>query len=277
MARLKGPEWNFVTVLPERVVSAAALRSARYVLVFGLASLLLELIIMYWVLQRQIAQPLLALTQAADHVASGDFQVELNASRRDELGQLASAFRTMSDKVRQREEQLRQANDGLEQRVEERTRELKAVHGQLVQTARQAGMAEIATNVLHNVGNVLNSVYTSSSSRWTACASCGWSTWARWPPCSRSTRRSSTPSSGGTSADATCCPSCTSWATTCWTSVRRSSVCSRMCAGTRSTSETSSRCSRTMPGRPGSTSPSPSRRWWTTRCASTRPRSAGTR
>jgi C4-dicarboxylate-specific signal transduction histidine kinase len=68
----------------------------------------------------------------------------------------------MADKVQQREEQLRQANEGLEQRVEERTRELKTVHGQLIQTARQAGMAEIATNVLHNVGNVLNSVYTSS-------------------------------------------------------------------------------------------------------------------
>ncbi|WNG52124.1 HAMP domain-containing protein [Archangium minus] len=160
--RLEGPEWNFVTVLPGSVVTAAALRSARYVLLFGLVSLLLELIIMYQVLQRQIAQPLLNLIQAAHHVASGDFQVALDSSRRDELGQLAGAFRTMSDQVRQREEQLRQANDSLEQRVEERTRELKTVHGQLVQTARQAGMAEIATNVLHNVGNVLNSVYTSS-------------------------------------------------------------------------------------------------------------------
>ncbi|HEX8818310.1 MAG TPA: ATP-binding protein, partial [Archangium sp.] len=115
-----------------------------------------------WVLQKQISQPLLALTQATHRVAAGDFQVALDSSREDELGQLAGAFRTMADKVQQREEQLRQANEGLEQRVEERTRELKTVHGQLVQTARQAGMAEIATNVLHNVGNVLNSVYTSS-------------------------------------------------------------------------------------------------------------------
>ncbi len=162
VARLKGPEWNFVTVLPEDVVSSAALGSARYVLLFGLVSLLLELVIMYWVLHKQVAQPLLALTQATHRVASGDFQVALNTSREDELGTLASAFRAMADKVQQREEQLRQANEGLESRVEERTRELKTVHGQLIQTARQAGMAEIATNVLHNVGNVLNSVYTSS-------------------------------------------------------------------------------------------------------------------
>lgn len=37
-------------------------------------------------------------------------------------------------------------------------RELQAAHRQLLAAARQAGMAEIATNVLHNVGNVLNSV-----------------------------------------------------------------------------------------------------------------------
>jgi len=53
---------------------------------------------------------------------------------------------------------LHAANEGLEQRVEERTRELKDTQSELLDTARLAGMAEIATNVLHNVGNVLNSV-----------------------------------------------------------------------------------------------------------------------
>ncbi|MCX2899455.1 DAHL domain-containing protein [Pseudomonas mandelii] len=53
---------------------------------------------------------------------------------------------------------LEAANDDLEWRVEERTRELRDTQSELLDTARQAGMAEIATNVLHNVGNVLNSV-----------------------------------------------------------------------------------------------------------------------
>jgi signal transduction histidine kinase len=53
---------------------------------------------------------------------------------------------------------LQTANDDLEHRVEERTRELKDTQSELLDTARLAGMAEIATNVLHNVGNVLNSV-----------------------------------------------------------------------------------------------------------------------
>jgi signal transduction histidine kinase len=162
VARMKGPGWSFVTVLPEHVVTAPALQAARYVLLLGIGALILELAIMAWVLRTQITRPLVAFTQATDRVAAGDFQVGLDTSRNDELGQLARSFRLMADEVQRREEALRHANESLEQRVEARARELKEVHTQLVQTARRAGMAEIATNVLHNVGNVLNSVYTSA-------------------------------------------------------------------------------------------------------------------
>jgi signal transduction histidine kinase len=41
--------------------------------------------------------------------------------------------------------------------------EAEKAHGQLLVVARQAGMAEVAIGVLHNVGNVLNSVNVSSS------------------------------------------------------------------------------------------------------------------
>jgi PAS domain S-box-containing protein len=41
--------------------------------------------------------------------------------------------------------------------------ELERVHKQLMTASRQAGMAEVATNVLHNVGNILNSVNISAS------------------------------------------------------------------------------------------------------------------
>jgi PAS domain S-box-containing protein len=54
----------------------------------------------------------------------------------------------------------------IEQDITERRRaeeELERVHKQLLIASRQAGMAEVATNVLHNVGNVLNSVNVSAS------------------------------------------------------------------------------------------------------------------
>jgi PAS domain S-box-containing protein len=47
--------------------------------------------------------------------------------------------------------------------LKEAEEKLAEVHRQLVDASRQAGMAEVATSVLHNVGNVLNSVNVSSS------------------------------------------------------------------------------------------------------------------
>ncbi len=66
--------------------------------------------------------------------------------------------------VAKRRSRLEGINKEIERQVEERTSELKEAHKQLVETSRQAGMAEIATNVLHNVGNVLNSVNVSAES-----------------------------------------------------------------------------------------------------------------
>ena len=82
------------------------------------------------------------------------------------------------------EEALRIAHQELEQRVEDRTEELRraiielneeiasrkkaqqeleSTHHQLVEASRHAGMAELASGILHNVGNVINSVNVSST------------------------------------------------------------------------------------------------------------------
>jgi two-component system, NtrC family, sensor kinase len=58
--------------------------------------------------------------------------------------------------------ELQSVNASLEERVRQRTRELQEAQKELVTTARRAGMAEIAKNVLHNVGNVLNSLNVSA-------------------------------------------------------------------------------------------------------------------
>jgi PAS domain S-box-containing protein len=47
--------------------------------------------------------------------------------------------------------------------IKEAEGKLESVHKQLMEASRQAGMAEVATTVLHNVGNVLNSVNISAS------------------------------------------------------------------------------------------------------------------
>jgi C4-dicarboxylate-specific signal transduction histidine kinase len=58
------------------------------------------------------------------------------------------------------------ANEDLQHEVFERKRiaaQMEATYKELLTASRQAGMTEVATNVLHNVGNVLNSVNISAS------------------------------------------------------------------------------------------------------------------
>jgi signal transduction histidine kinase len=75
-------------------------------------------------------------------------------------------------KVAERQARLEAVNQSVERQVEQRTADLQQEvqeriqtqskleesHKQLLELSRQAGMAEVATGVLHNVGNVLNSV-----------------------------------------------------------------------------------------------------------------------
>jgi signal transduction histidine kinase len=65
--------------------------------------------------------------------------------------------------IAERQARLEGLNEGIENVVKERTHELEQTHKQLLAASRQAGMAEVATSVLHNVGNVLNSVNVSVS------------------------------------------------------------------------------------------------------------------
>jgi ligand-binding sensor domain-containing protein/signal transduction histidine kinase len=80
--------------------------------------------------------------------------------------QLQRARDQLEASVRERTAELAASNLSLKNEVEERKRmqlEVERIHRQLLETSRQAGMAEVATNVLHNVGNVLNSVNVSGS------------------------------------------------------------------------------------------------------------------
>ena len=67
--------------------------------------------------------------------------------------------------VEKRTVQLATSNLALKDEIEERKRmqqEIERVHRVLLEKSHQAGMAEVATSVLHNVGNVLNSVNVSA-------------------------------------------------------------------------------------------------------------------
>ncbi len=58
------------------------------------------------------------------------------------------------------EARYQELNRELDARVRERTAAMEAMQKDLMESAHYAGMAEIATSVLHNVGNILNSIST---------------------------------------------------------------------------------------------------------------------
>jgi signal transduction histidine kinase len=102
-----------------------------------------------------ITQPLKMLTESADTIAKGDYTTPIAIHSDDEVGALAGSFEIMRATIKR-------YTTNLEQMVAERTAQLKAAQKELVEKAHKAGMADIATGTLHNVGNILNSVKTSS-------------------------------------------------------------------------------------------------------------------
>lgn len=59
-------------------------------------------------------------------------------------------------------QELEQSNENLDKRVQERTKELQEAQNRIIDQAHKAGMADVAANTLHNVGNLLNNIKTSA-------------------------------------------------------------------------------------------------------------------
>lgn len=136
-------------------------------------------------LQRVISEPIMELARTAQRISTeGDYSIRVRKVASEELGTLYDAFNRMLEQIHRGKRQLLEAHDQLEVRVEDRTHqlseanlelsreiherekaeaELESLHRQLLDAARRAGMAEIANGVLHNVGNVLNSVNVSAT------------------------------------------------------------------------------------------------------------------
>ena len=90
----------------------------------------------------------------------------LYATQERQTRAIEAANVTLTKEVAERkraEHELSVYKDHLEELVKERTKELENAQGRLVDMSRRAGMAEVASGVLHNVGNVMNSVNVGAS------------------------------------------------------------------------------------------------------------------
>src|SRR5215218_1597620 len=110
-----------------------------------------------YIASRRLARPILAITQTAAAVAAGDLTREAPVTTRDEVGTLAGAFNTMTSR-------LRETLEGLEQRVAERTDELRiqnaelgALHETTLGVMHRLDVADLLKELLERAGELLRS------------------------------------------------------------------------------------------------------------------------
>lgn len=106
-------------------------RLARDILLIGLSSAGILLTAVY-LLSRRVTQPILAIADAANQVSKGNFNSQAPVLTEDEIGILAISFNQMTSQLKNSGEQLADYSRNLEQKVDQRTSEIKAIIDNMV-------------------------------------------------------------------------------------------------------------------------------------------------
>lgn len=135
----------------------SGLRTATIILL----GLLVISILISLAIGQVIAAPVSRLTQVANEIVDGNLSAQAAVPSRDEVGALAQAFNTMTTR-------LRETLQGLEQRVEERSSELRVANDRNERRARQfEAIAHVAATIssTRDLDTLLTQVTTAISSR----------------------------------------------------------------------------------------------------------------
>ncbi len=109
-------------------------------------------------LTRSFVRSTQVLHSGVRQVASGNFAHEISLPGGivcAEFAGLVASFNTMTEKLRLSNQQLDEYSRSLEGKVAERTQALQEAQGLMVKQAHEAGLAEMAVGVLHNIGNAI--------------------------------------------------------------------------------------------------------------------------
>ncbi|MFC1843228.1 ATP-binding protein [Thermodesulfobacteriota bacterium] len=97
------------------------------------------------------------LSNGVKKISKGDLKhrISMDGLSCREFIHLSDSFNSMTGKLHTSYEQLEQHSRNLEFKVEERTRDLEMAQADLLRQAHEAGMAEMAVGILHNIGNAI--------------------------------------------------------------------------------------------------------------------------
>jgi two-component system NtrC family sensor kinase len=122
------------------------------VLVFSFLSILF-----IW---KVVDKPMKQLLRGIQKVASGDVAQRLPVKSQDEFAELAGSFNKMTESLLQAQDENLAWAQTLEQRVEEKTRDLETVQRALFEREKMASIGKLAATVAHEVNNPLEGILT---------------------------------------------------------------------------------------------------------------------
>jgi signal transduction histidine kinase len=151
------PMGILVVVLPSNyIVSTEATSRNTFSLVFSLVTA--GVIVIGYLLSQSIARPILKLRTISQAVAAGDLEQSTGLESPDEIGELASAFDTMTVRLRERTEEAARLYAETVQRNKEladANSRLQATQAQLVQSEKLAAVGQLTAGIVHDVKNPL--------------------------------------------------------------------------------------------------------------------------
>jgi HAMP domain-containing protein len=95
VTKIEGPDWYFVTVYPKSLLSELPLKTIRFILILGIILLLIEAIVVFFILHKQVAQPLKQLSRVTRQLPQGELMEskdEKLISRQDEIGEIGGGL-----------------------------------------------------------------------------------------------------------------------------------------------------------------------------------------
>jgi two-component system NtrC family sensor kinase len=133
--------------------------SAR--MLFYTAAAMLIVAVLSWVfVWRVVGEPIQALKNGTEHLKQGNLGYQIDVHSQDEVGDLARSFNGMSLQLRAANEEIVTWAKTLEDRVEEKTKELKRAHEHVLHVEKMASIGKMAAVVAHEVNNPLSGILT---------------------------------------------------------------------------------------------------------------------
>jgi two-component system NtrC family sensor kinase len=112
---------------------------------------------------RRISRPLKTLEDAARQIADGDFTRDVVVHAPAEIEDLAQSINRMARKLDAEKSELEAWGTTLENRVRERTDEIRRIHSQLFRSEKLASLGKLAAGVAHEINNPLTGILANSS------------------------------------------------------------------------------------------------------------------